>query len=303
MKSSKALVWVLIGANVILIALCAFLYLRTDRSAPTIEFSENNTVYRSGMDEEKLLSGSYAYDKRDGEISDRIVIEKISEDKVNNRAVVFYAVSDLSGNVQRASREFEANYSESIFSAGSEEMGNIEKDSEDKAGEEKTENEDNNEKTADTEGDSGENESDGNGEDTEATPEPTIAPTETPAPTATPRPTNTPRPTEAKRQEEPSANDVQAEQQAQIPEEAPVNIPPTLTLKQTAIKTTVGVRPAWVQIIKQLTDDKDSYETLFNNISVSKYDINTPGTYQVTVTTKDSDGNQSAPQSLAIIVE
>ena len=38
-------------------------------------------------------------------------------------------------------------------------------------------------------------------------------------------------------------------------------------------------------------------------IVISKYDINKAGTYQVTLTAQDTDGNQSTPQPLTIIVE
>ena len=58
-----------------------------------------------------------------------------------------------------------------------------------------------------------------------------------------------------------------------------------------------------MEIIGTLSDDKDGYETLFNNLEVSKYDKNQPGTYEVTVSTKDSDGNRSQTVPLTIIVK
>ena len=76
-----------------------------------------------------------------------------------------------------------------------------------------------------------------------------------------------------------------------------------LTLKVTSVTVNAGQGPAWVNVIGQMIDDKDSYETLFNNLIVSKWDRNKPGTYQVTVQTKDSDGNLSAACPLVIIVK
>ncbi|HBA69956.1 MAG TPA: hypothetical protein DCZ40_11460 [Lachnospiraceae bacterium] len=78
---------------------------------------------------------------------------------------------------------------------------------------------------------------------------------------------------------------------------------PVLTLKATEINIEAGQAPAWVDVIGNLSDDKDSYETLFSNLHVSGYDVNQEGIYQATVMTEDSDGNQSRPVPLTIIVQ
>ena len=102
---------ILLGiANVILLTGCIILYLRTDRISPGITFEAADIVYQEGMDESKLLEGAAAYDGRDGDISDSIVIEKIVENRTNSTAVVFYAVSDKAGNITKASRVFQAAY-------------------------------------------------------------------------------------------------------------------------------------------------------------------------------------------------
>ena len=64
-----------------------------------------------------------------------------------------------------------------------------------------------------------------------------------------------------------------------------------------------GNPPAWVNLIGTLKDDKDNYETLFHNLSVSKYDVSKAGTYQVTVQTEDSDGNKSQAVPITIVVK
>ncbi|MDO4304915.1 MAG: hypothetical protein Q4D94_13490, partial [Bacillota bacterium] len=107
-------------------------------------------------------------------------------------------------------------------------------------------------------------------------------PAATQAPAATPQPTQEPTP-KPRPTVDPSA--------------------PVLTLKVSEVKVNAGQGPAWVDIIGTLTDDKDNYETLFKNLSVSKYDMNKPGTYQVTVSTEDSDGNQSGSVPLTIVVK
>ncbi len=77
---------------------------------------------------------------------------------------------------------------------------------------------------------------------------------------------------------------------------------PKITLKKTAVVVPAGTSPAWTEMIAGLTDDKDGYETLFRNMTVSKYDRNTPGSYDVTLTTTDSDGNRSEPVQVVITV-
>ena len=91
----------------------------------------------------------------------------------------------------------------------------------------------------------------------------------------------------------------------QKPAEAPKtnDAAPVLSLKQNSVKVAAGSTPAWVNLIGTLRDDKDSYETLSRNLKVSKYDVNKPGTYEVTVQTEDSDGNRSAAVPITIQVQ
>ena len=121
------------------------------------------------------------------------------------------------------------------------------------------------------------------------TAEPTPLPTSSPAPNPTPEMTP---------QEEAQ---VQPQEQPPIPSVA--ESAPILSLKMGEVKTAVGVAPAWVNIIHTLSDDKDNYETLFQNLSVSKYDVNKAGTYHVTLVTEDSDGNKSQSVPCTIIVQ
>lgn len=96
--------------NVILIVVCAALYLGTDRQAPKLEFQASEFVYHEGIETDSLLQGITAYDSADGDITDRIVIEKTMENRDENSIVVYYAVVDRSGNVAKASRVFNAVY-------------------------------------------------------------------------------------------------------------------------------------------------------------------------------------------------
>ena len=57
-----------------------------------------------------LLEGIMAYDNVDGDLTDKIVVEKRIENQEQNSVVIFYAVSDSAGNVAKCSREFTAIY-------------------------------------------------------------------------------------------------------------------------------------------------------------------------------------------------
>jgi len=109
-SGNKIIVSLLVVLNITLIIICGYFYLQKDRQEPTISFSANEIVYTPGMDQELLMDGISALDNVDGNISNRIVIEKILENEANNTAVVYYAVCDYSGNVYKASREFQAEY-------------------------------------------------------------------------------------------------------------------------------------------------------------------------------------------------
>ncbi len=265
MKQNRIIGIVFTAINCILIVICAVFYFRTDKAAPKFEVQAAEVVYISGMDQSELLTGITAFDKADGDVTNRIVIEKIIENSREQTVVVFFAVSDEAGNVAKFSKEFPA-----------------------KLGEKKTEVQEVQEASAFGTA--------GFVMALEPTPEPMPEPTAEPFPEPTPEPTPTPTPTPA-----PSPTPVREE--APPPTPKPDEGAPVLTLKVTEVKTTVGIRPAWVEVIQILKDDKDNYETLFNNITVSKYDINKAGTYGVTLTTEDSDGNKSQAVPLTIIVQ
>lgn len=282
MKQEKAAVIIITVLNIILIAVCVLFYTRLDRTAPKLEFQSSDVVYRAGMNPEELMTGITAYDDRDGDITDRIVVEKTIENKEDNTAVIFYAASDKSGNVAKASRVFPAvyadgndeNISDQFMEAGIDAELSESGLSENSLSENSVEGEENGEMT--------ETPTPYPSESPSATPTP--EPTETPEPTPTPTPEPTPEPV---REVKPTANP-----------SAPV-----LTLKQSEIKVNAGEGPAWVNVIGTLKDDKDNYETLFQNLHVSKYDGNKAGTYQVTVYVEDSDGNRSKDVPLTIVVK
>lgn len=287
MKQSRVINIALLVINVILIAACAVMYLKTDRIAPEFEFQAADVVYRREMNTAELLAGITAYDRTDGDVTNRIVIEKITENQKDSTVVVFYAVSDRSGNVAKTSKLFQAVFdkgAESFMEAGinaelNRNLAFIEGGREEKDGQMQV-------------SWFGQGKPSGMGAAHTETqqPSPTLQPTPqatpTVAPTSSPAPTPQPQPPSEPRQE---------------PDENSGS--PILTLKVSEIKVNAGQGPAWVDIIGTLSDDVDDYNTLFKNLNVSRYDRNKPGTYQVSVYTEDSDGNKSQSVPLTIVVQ
>lgn len=301
MKDSGKWAVVFTVLNIILIVTCVVLLLGRDRKAPVISFSENDLIYYSGIDNEKLLQGVAAMDAKNGDVSDRIVVEKIVQNKNEDRAVVYYAVTDLDGNVAKASR---------VFGAVNESTGNAMKDigmagfdgDMDEAISNETEgmtpeiggNEEMQENVGDMQGEEG--------EDTQAESSPSMSP----SPSASPTPD-----AEERRRKEQEEADRQAEEEQRQQEEARRKAEeeaakagnPRIILKNTTVNTTAGQLPAWIDVIGSFQDDKDGYESLFKNLKASKYDVNAKGDHAVTLTTTDSDGNVSDPVSVTVHVK
>ncbi len=108
MKHSGLVAGIFTVFNLILAVVCVMLYLRQDREKPELSFQENGLTYTQQTQQSELLQGITAYDGTDGDVTGRIVIEKIVENREDSSVVVFYAVSDMAGNVTKASRVFPA---------------------------------------------------------------------------------------------------------------------------------------------------------------------------------------------------
>jgi len=361
MKKEKIAGMALMVMNIALIAAGIVLYLSMDRKEPSFEFQAMDIIYEEGMDTSRLLDGIRAYDNKDGDITDKIVVEKLIENRELDSVVVIYGVSDEAGNVAKCSREFPAVFKEKQEEEAADEETVVQdgwlmqsgfwtelegKDGDKDAAE-------GNESAENIAGENGgaagsagnrqeeneEGEGSGNGEQTDENTEQRTAgeaAQEMDGETAQGAGEETGRGTgqETARGEdgetargtgeetgrgideetaggadEETAQERDEEtarrQQERNAESRNTHDPeaPVLTLKVAEVKTAVGVGPAWVELIGTLSDDKDGYEELFRNLEVSKYDKNQPGTYQVTVSTKDSDGKRSQPVSLTIIVK
>ena len=90
--------------NLLLIVGGVVLYMGKDRTAPEITLEEVAYIYEKGLAEDILLEGVTAWDAQDGDVTERVVVEKIVTDKRQKIAIITYGVADSAGNVCRASR-------------------------------------------------------------------------------------------------------------------------------------------------------------------------------------------------------
>ena len=79
---------------------------------------------------------------------------------------------------------------------------------------------------------------------------------------------------------------------------------PILVLNADVIETKKGTAPNWNEVIETMSDDKDDYNTLYNNLKLEgQVKLNEEGEYPVTLYTVDSDGNRSEVRSLVVKVQ
>lgn len=297
MKDSGKWAVVFTVLNIILIVTCVVLLLGRDRKAPVISFSENDLIYYSGIDNEKLLQGVAAMDAKNGDVSDRIVVEKIVQNKNEDRTVVYYAVTDLDGNAAKASRVFEAvneatgDAMKDIGMAGFDGDMDGALPGEPETLEPADAQEEELQATANAE--------DTPEEDTEAESSPSVSPT----PDIEEQRRKEQEEADRKAQEEEEQRQQEEAGRRQEEEAAAKAGNPKIILKSTTVNATAGQLPAWIDAVGSFQDDKDGYETLFKNLKASKYDVNARGDHAVTLTTTDSDGNVSDPVSVTVHVK
>lgn len=98
-KKSVTLILAIICA--VGLAFSIVLYVSKDRVAPIISYTGDIT-YNEGDGEEVLLEGVSAYDEKDGDVSDTLMIESIYKSK--DTAKIIYCAYDSSNNVSKLQR-------------------------------------------------------------------------------------------------------------------------------------------------------------------------------------------------------
>ena len=278
--------------NIVLLIVCGVLFLGKDKNAPEILLSGADFVYAAEIREEVLFEGVTAMDQEDGELTDSVVIEKIVTDVEKETATITYGVADSAGNVGKATCTVameipeevvmpqDGSETEEVITEAGEEDGSEESSTEeDLAAEEESDEVVSQEENADSE-EEAESEEDVESEDEESQEEDF----------------------EAEREALPTAGEAANRAQTVISRPNPGR--PSMAFRAQEVTVKAGQTPAWVQLIEGLYDDKDNYETLLKSLQVKgDYEKDKAGTYNVTVTVTDADGNESNAYPLKIVVE
>ena len=103
MKGKKAVV-ILALVNIVIIGIIIYFYINSDKNAPTIYFEDNGLTYTETMNTERLLEGVKAVDDVDGDVSDSLVVEKITTDEENGQATIVFGARDRHGNIMKLFR-------------------------------------------------------------------------------------------------------------------------------------------------------------------------------------------------------
>lgn len=265
----KKIVFIIGGIDIVLLAVCLFLYLGKDRTAPVISFGKNLAGYEEGMDEELLLQGVNAVDDKDGDVSDSLLVEKIAGTN-GKEVIVTYVARDKANNVGKASRMFPVtgnNQGGDVMPATGEGLEEGNETEENNVGEPETE----------TEIGTMSEEEIGSAEDGEGGDEADVEPDRG----------------EEARQEKPEGEP-----------EPPAGPNPVLVMSGDMVSTKVGTAPNWGQVIGAMSDDKDDYNTLYRNLKLEGHvNLDEAGEYPVTLYTVDTDGNRSEVRKLVVKVE
>lgn len=106
MRNLKIIVVVLfLVVSIAFTALFCYNFVVADRTAPVIYCDGEPLEVSVSASDRDLCAGLQATDDRDGDITDRIIVQKVSRLISNNTAVVSYAVFDSSSNVCTFSRD------------------------------------------------------------------------------------------------------------------------------------------------------------------------------------------------------
>ena len=283
--------------NIVLLVICGVFFLGKDKNAPEIFLPGSSLVYAEEAGTETLFRGVTAFDEEDGELTDEVVIEKIVPDRDKATATITYGVADSAGNVGKVTCTVEMLVEEAegiveegtVSEEGSEESEVLEEDASEENNAESEETESEEEESEEAESEETESEEEGSEEEEDVDSEDGESEEAE---------------TESEDEEESEDATDEEENTVQTVSSNPNPGRPSIAFRSQEIKTKAGQSPAWVNVIEGLHDDKDNYEALLKTLKVKgDYDKNKAGTYNVTVTVTDGDGNESNAYPMKIVVE
>lgn len=96
---------VLLCSTALLIGFLVHERMNRDGTPPVITCPDGQIAVSIRAPEEELLTGVTAYDEKSGDVTDAVVVEKLSSMKEDGTRTITYAVVDQAGNVGRAQHE------------------------------------------------------------------------------------------------------------------------------------------------------------------------------------------------------
>lgn len=109
MKKRNLILTILLAVCLVLFGLFwAYNRVRTDNTAPKITIDQPEQIPEISVQDpqDAMLQGISAWDSRDGDVTDRMIVEKITKLDASGQVQVTYAAFDKSGNVAKAQRIF-----------------------------------------------------------------------------------------------------------------------------------------------------------------------------------------------------
>lgn len=261
MRRTKFIIICAIDVLIIILLIMAVMLIGKDKKGPVITIP-SDIEYHSGITNKELLEGVTAVDKKDGDVSDTLIVKSVIKLSKGNNVKITYAAKDSHNNVTEKS--ITLTYDGSVNEKPTvKEEHTTKNESGDSAWDDKGTTPDNGENVT-TDGAAGPGLEETSGE----VPQETTS--EVPQETTSGYPEGT-TPVET------------------VSPEAPV-------LYLTKIEDWIqkGSEVNWVKYVNDITDDKDDRDSLFRSIMIDDYpDMNTVGDYDVKFYCKDSDGNPS----------
>lgn len=102
-KENIAIISGILG-SIVLLAAIIFVYYTRDKEGPIISVGSTNVTYTEGQDRDVLLEGVSAYDKKDGDVTDSLIVESVIVVSDGKKAKIVYAAKDSSNNITKSSK-------------------------------------------------------------------------------------------------------------------------------------------------------------------------------------------------------
>jgi hypothetical protein len=104
MEKNKLIVKSVLLVIVIFVIIFLLISLIEDDAPPSISFSNADAAYYEGESTQELLADVKAYDKRDGDVSDTLMVESVQTLSDGTQVSVIYAARDTKNNIAKKTR-------------------------------------------------------------------------------------------------------------------------------------------------------------------------------------------------------